>query len=268
MTQPQMEEVGALMRAVAAEVIWPRFRALKDHEVMDKGAGDIVTAADIDSEARLTEALRKMAPDSLVVGEEAHHADPAILARVDGDAPVWVIDPLDGTRNFSRGRETFCMLVAYVVGHEARRGWLYDPATDRLAMAEAGAGATLDGRPLKSAAAPAESAMIGQINLNWFPADRRGRVEREARLRFGAFDRLYCAGHDFLGQALDQRHFSFYRRLWPWDHAAGVLIRREAGGVVDRLDAAPYRAGARVEGLLSAPDPDSWARLAAFLRAG
>lgn len=268
MSEPDMEDVGALMREVAAEVIWPRFRALKDHEVMEKGAGDVVTAADLESEAPLTAALMQMAPGSVVVGEEAHHEDPTILSRFEADAPVWVIDPLDGTRNFSRGRETFCMLVAYVVRHETRRAWLYDPATDRLAMAEAGAGATLDGAPLISPQPPGDGSLVGQINLNWFPTDRRGAIEREAKRRFGALDRLFCAGHDFLGQALGGRHFSFYRRLWPWDHAAGALIRREAGGVVGRLDGRPYLAGERVEGLLSAPDADSWARLSEFLRAG
>ncbi|MCR9221851.1 MAG: inositol monophosphatase [Alphaproteobacteria bacterium] len=262
---PDMEAVGALMREVGRTAILPRFRALEAHEVMEKGVGDIVTAADLEAEHRLTETLSAMLPGSRVVGEEAHHEDPGIDAHFDGDAPVWVIDPLDGTRNFSNGDETFCMLLALVDRQRTRRAWLYDPAKDRLAMAEEGAGATLNGAPLRTPPPPAESEMIGQINLGWFEKPARGAVKRAAEKRFGGLHRMFCAGHDFLQQAQGLRHFSFYRWLRSWDHAPGVLIRREAGGIVERIDGGPYRAGDRSPGLLSAPDRQCWEALKRFL---
>jgi fructose-1,6-bisphosphatase/inositol monophosphatase family enzyme len=158
------------------------------------------------------------------------------------------------------------MLVALVVRHATRMAWLYDPSRGRMAMAEQGAGASLDGVRLASGPAPAFGKMVGQLNLTWYPAETRAAVRAAAEQRFGELTRLYCAGHDFLEQSQGLRHFSFYRRIWPWDHAAGVLIRREAGGTVARIDERPYRAGERVEGLLSAPDPESWQEIRRFLR--
>lgn len=262
-----MDKVADLMRRVAETAILPRFRALASHEVMDKGAGDIVTAADMESERLLCDALPGLLPGSVTVGEEAHHADPVIMRRFEDDAPVWVVDPLDGTRNFSNGSPTFCMLVGLVVRQETRMAWLFDPAGDRMAMAEAGAGATLDGARLSTGPALTPDRMTGQINLNWFAQPARAGARRKAEARFGKLERLACAGHDFLSQSQGLRHFSFYRRLWPWDHAAGVLIRREAGGVVDRIDGRPYLAGERAAGLLSAPDLESWRALKAFIEA-
>ncbi len=263
---PDAERVGAILREVAAEAVLPRFRALATHEVMEKGAGDIVTAADLESERLLAERLTALLPGSVVVGEEAHHADSAIVNRFDGEAPVWVIDPVDGTRNFSRGKETFCLLLALVVRQETRMAWLCDPVPDRVATAVRGAGAFLDGTRLVSPPAPPLSEMVGQMNLAFFPKDRRDAIRARAEATFGRLSSLFCAGHDFLQQAQGLRHFSFYRRLWPWDHAAGVLIREEAGGKVARYDGAPYRAGDRVEGLLSAPDRESWQAIRAFMR--
>lgn len=256
--RPDPDAVGAILRAAAETAVLPRFRALKDHEVMEKGAGDIVTAADLEAERYLTAELTALLPGSTTVGEEAHHADPAILARFSGDAPVWVIDPVDGTRNFSKGRETFCTLVALLAGGETRMAWLYDPARDRLAVAERGAGAFLDSVRLSVPPPPPAAEMIGQANLSYF--DRAARETVRARLQrsFARLDPLYCAGHDFLQQARGLRHFSFYRRIWPWDHAAGTLILQEAGGTVGRLDRGAYDPGARVGGLLSAADAPSW----------
>ncbi|MBP5855586.1 inositol monophosphatase [Marivibrio halodurans] len=271
MHDPDMDKVAALMRHVAEVAILPRFRALADHEVMEKGAGDIVTAADMESERLLTRELPALLSGSTTVGEEAHHADPSILDRFAGDAPVWVVDPLDGTRNFSRGSSTFCMLVALVRNDETRMAWILDPVGERLAMAEKGAGATLNGAPLRmnnGTEPPAgPGAMIGQVNFNWFaePARRAARDTLSAQV--GSLRPLACAGHDFLDQSQGLRHFSFYRRLWPWDHAAGVLVRREAGGVADRIDNRPYRAGERVQGLLSAPDMAGWIKLKRLIKA-
>ena len=196
-----MDKVARLIAAVGADVILPRFRALQDHEVMEKGLGDIVTAADLEAEERLTTELPALLPGSLVVGEEAHHVDPTITARFAGDAPVWVIDPLDGTRNFSKGSTTFCMLVALVQNQTPRMAWLVDPSTGRIAMAEEGGGATLDGTPMKTGPGPALDEMVGQLNLNWYASADRAAVRAATEKRFGTIHRLQCAGHDFFMQS-------------------------------------------------------------------
>ena len=66
--------------------------------------------------------------------------------------------------------------------------------------------------------------------------------------------------------ASGKRDFSLYNRLWPWDHAAGILLHAEAGGYSARVDHAPYRPIDRVQGLLSAPNEETWREIDAFLR--
>lgn len=261
------DRVSELLREAAETIVLPRFQALEDDEIMEKGVGDIVTVADLEAEQFLSKALAALMPNSLVVGEEAHAKHPEILRRFEDDDPVWVIDPVDGTRNFTRGRQTFCMLVALVVRNRPVHGWILDPTTDRLAIAEEGGGASINGARLETPDPPGETDMIGQINMGFFEADDRARVRAEAAARFSTVGSLSCAGHDFLAQSLGERHFSFYRRLWPWDHAAGVLVLREAGGKVERVDGGSYRAGDRVHGLLATSRPESWSGLRSFLLA-
>jgi 3'-phosphoadenosine 5'-phosphosulfate (PAPS) 3'-phosphatase len=76
------EPVADLIRAVAAEVILPRFQNLAAHEVMEKAADDLVTVADRESEARLMEGLARLLPEASIVGEEACAADPSLLAAL------------------------------------------------------------------------------------------------------------------------------------------------------------------------------------------
>ncbi|WP_281259581.1 inositol monophosphatase family protein, partial [Streptomyces glaucescens] len=106
-------DVEEAVRKAAAAEIMPRFRQLAAHEVDQKsGPHDLVTDADRKAELYLAEALGALLPGSVVVGEEAVHANPATYEAIRGDAPVWIVDPVDGTRQFVHGEEGFCTLVA------------------------------------------------------------------------------------------------------------------------------------------------------------
>ncbi len=142
-------DVEEAVRKAAATEIMPRFRGLAAHEVDQKsGPHDLVTDADRRTERYLTDVLGPLLPGSVVVGEEAVHVDPEVYEAIQGDAPVWIVDPVDGTRQFVHGDPGFCTLVAL-----ARRGvllasWTYISATDQLATAVRGRGAFLDGERL------------------------------------------------------------------------------------------------------------------------
>ena len=104
MTAALKEPVADLIRTVAAEVILPRFQNLAAHEVIEKAANDLVTIADRESEARLSEGLARLLPEASIVGEEACAADPSLLAALSNDL-CWIIDPIDGTGNFAAGTD-------------------------------------------------------------------------------------------------------------------------------------------------------------------
>jgi len=260
-----MDRVAESLREAAEEIVLPRFRSLGEGEIMEKAPGDLVTVADLEAERFLTARLLDLLPGSLVVGEEAYSENPDILKRFDEDRDVWVVDPVDGTVNFTKGKSTFCMMIALIRNNETQMGWIYDPTTGRMATAELGEGARINDEIPPPRKAPPFSDMIGLINSFYFEEPLRSHIREEAPRTFKEINSLSCSGHDFLSQLLGERHFSFYRRLWCWDHAPGTLMLREAGAIVDRIDEQPYRAGDRVYGLLSAPDRDTWNALLRFL---
>ena len=114
-----IEGVSSLIAEAAATIVMPRFRHLGQGDVEDKSPSsdreDLVTIADREAEAWLTAALVRLDPGSTVIGEEAVHATPGLLDRLTGDAPVWLIDPVDGTRNFVHGDDGFGVMVARVI---------------------------------------------------------------------------------------------------------------------------------------------------------
>ncbi len=119
--------VEDLLREVSEKAILPRYQRLREGEVEDKGGNDPVTVADREAEAMLREGLERIVPGLAFVGEEGAHADPATLDGLKGDC--WIVDPLDGTRNFAAGKPPFGILVAMASGGEAHTGWIYDCLT-------------------------------------------------------------------------------------------------------------------------------------------
>ena len=144
-----LDRVERIVREVAAEVVLPKFRTLAAHEILEKAAGETVTVADRASEAELSRRLTDLLPGALVVGEEETAADPGVLEHLSGDQPVWVIDPIDGTHNFARGNPRYATLVALAHRGELLGSWTFAPELDLMATARAGAGAVIEGRPVR-----------------------------------------------------------------------------------------------------------------------
>jgi fructose-1,6-bisphosphatase/inositol monophosphatase family enzyme len=251
-----LARVEALIREVAASEIVPRFRRLAAGEIREKQPGQIVTLADEEAERRFTERLPDLLPESVVVGEEGVAADATRLEALAGAAPVWVVDPLDGTQNFSEGKPLFAVMVALVRERRTLAGWIFDPMSDRMAVAEQGAGARLNGVPLRLAPPPPIDQMIGRVGGKT-AANLRGKIQAVVNLR--------CAGHEYLRLVTQQIHFSLYRRLFPWDHAPGELILREAGGHAGTLEGRPFTPGEINASLLLTPDQSSWDAIRALI---
>jgi len=276
MSAPDLADpVADLMRRVAAEEILPRFRSLAAHEIAEKAPGDLVTAADHASEARLEAELSALLPSSVVVGEEAAAADPTVLGRLGLAAPVWVIDPLDGTANFAAGTACFAVIVALVERGATRMGWILDPIGGRIAWAAAGEGAYVrEGEGTPRRLRMPEPAPIGTMTGSAGRRIRR-RVEDWRVADRPDLPRLVhwgCVGQEYLALATGALQFAQYgNRLKPWDHAAGVLIHAEAGGhAAMAADGSPYAPTPNVrEGRLRlAPDPATWRALAPILDGG
>ncbi|KOG15862.1 MULTISPECIES: inositol monophosphatase family protein [Streptomyces] len=224
-------EVEEAVRKAAAAEIMPRFRQLAADEIVEKnGPHDLVTVADRAAEAHLTASLTALLPGSVVVGEEAVHADPAVCDALRGDAPVWIVDPVDGTRQFVHGDPAFCTLVALARHGEVLASWTFAPALEEFAVAVRGRGATLDGRPLRSGS-PDPGAVLEVATSHpdyTTPEQKRALLSLDTE----GVRRRPCgsAGLEYLAVArgaLDAVAFSWE---YAWDHAAGLLLVAEAGG--------------------------------------
>lgn len=259
MKAPDLDEVAALIAEVAATEIQPRFRKLAAHEQREKSPGDIVTIADEQAEAALTPRLLELVPGSIVIGEEAAAKDPELVRRLSKDQVAWIVDPVDGTANFASGKADFCSMVALVRGDELVASWIHLPTTGQTAMAEHGGGARFDGVTIPRLQPHGDqlTGILGvgkRSNAALFERTRalHGRVRQVATLR--------CAGLEYLRLAQGELDFVLFGRAWPWDHAPGVLLVAEAGGVGSHGDGSPYRPSETLTapGVLTARSPRVW----------
>jgi len=206
-----------------------------------KGEIDLVTATDREVEALVVEALQRAFPDHLLIGEEASSG--RSVPRPRDDQYAWYIDPLDGTTNFAHSFPQFSVSIGLARGRELVLGVVHDPVRGETFAARSGHAATLNGERIHvSTTERLEAALVG----TGFPYDRREHVDfylgfvREFILRTHGVRRLGSAALDLCAVACGRLDGFWEWKLSPWDTAAGVVILREAGGVVSDFAGSPF----------------------------
>lgn len=216
-------------------------RIQKEHSrarilVEKKGAADITTQVDRECESFIVEMIRSRHPGHGVLGEEGAQ-DPG------RGAYLWIIDPLDGTKNYAHGYGKSCVSIAVAVDDEPILGVVYNPRADELFVAEAGAGATLNGQSIAvSPIAELDRAMVASaLTYDGRQADR-AQLERLARV-LGAVEAVRsdgCCALDLCDVACGRLEAYFERGIQAWDMAAGGLIVREASGRISGFAGGPF----------------------------
>jgi fructose-1,6-bisphosphatase/inositol monophosphatase family enzyme len=261
-------QVDQIIRSVAASEVMSRFRNLKANEISEKSPKNYVTRADIEAEKRLAEDLTRLIPGSVAIGEESVEDDPNLLNLLNNEAPVWILDPVDGTGNFVAGKACFALIVAYFVAGETIAGWIHDPIHDITVSAIKGKGAWIGSTRLKTPDKMQVEEMTGSLGPRFCQKvrDAFGYSEEDNRLV-----RYKCVGMEYLDLARGILHFARYAgRIKPWDHAAGILIHDEAGGhnQLSGEVAGNYDATAGIienSSLLLAPNLHAWGKLQAII---
>jgi fructose-1,6-bisphosphatase/inositol monophosphatase family enzyme len=247
-------DMGALLARVAQTAILPRYQHLTAGDVTAKAVDDMVTVADTDAEKLLSEALARLLPEAAIVGEEAAHADPAVLDRL-GDGLCWIIDPIDGTNNFAAGHPPFGILIALAEHGETVAGWIYDVLTGRLCTAHRGLGAFVNGNRVH-ALGSGQTPPIAAISLVFMDPARRAAIKERVAPHYTVVDIPRCAAEQYPRIVLGTNDVSIFERTLAWDHAAGVLFVNEAGGRAARPDGSAYRVDRHLErGLIAAASP-------------
>lgn len=257
-------EILALCRDVTERIILPRYRNLADGEIEDKGGGDPVTIADRESEAAMLEGLHKLEKLAFV-GEEVTSENPEVLKHLTGEC--WIVDPIDGTRNFAAGIPPFGIIIARASGGLAQSGWIFDCLSGRFCAAHLGQGAFIDGERI-TAHPTGATPPVAAISLIFMDEIKREALKAHVAPHYDLVDIPYCAAEQYPRLALGTNDVSIFERTLAWDHAAGVLWLNEAGGMAARLDGTPYRVDEWTRtGLIGAASPALFEELAARISA-
>lgn len=205
-----------------------------------KGTVDLVTEADRASEALIASRIAEAFPDHRLVGEEGIARDPG---SGEESAFAWIVDPLDGTTNFAHGYPHFAVSIALAFDRTVLLGVVYDPMRDELFVAQRGAGATLNDRPLRVAST---TNLIHALLATGFSYDLSERDEQLAvwndlQGRTQGIRRDGAAALNLCYVGAGRLDGFWERPLQPWDMAAGSLIVEEAGGVVSDYQGGPFK---------------------------
>ena len=220
------DAITTLLQDVAAEVITPRFRSLGDDDVSEKNPGDLVTVADREAEVLITRALVAAYPDAVVLGEEASSDDASVLDRFATAAHSFTVDPVDGTKNFVHGSPDHAVMAAELRDGEVVRSWIWQPQHELMYVAERGAGAFCNGRRLTTTPPPGAPP-------TWRGASSRRSWVGRGLPGLAPLERSWVScGIDYPHLVEGDTDYLLYKRTMPWDHAPGMVLVTEAGGVV------------------------------------
>lgn len=229
------------VKQVAVRAAYRAGKALNNHfgnltKVSKKGAIDLVTAADLESEQTIVETIRETFPKHAILAEESGELKGSDEGR-------WIIDPLDGTTNFAHNLGIYSVSIAFMHNDDIVVGIVFNPTNGELFTAIRGQGALLNGHPIHVSTT---TTVVDSLLVTGFPytvssmaADLMARftqcltaAQGIRRLGSAALDLCYVACGRFDG--------FWEENLKPWDTAAGVLIAREAGGLVTDFTSTPF----------------------------
>lgn len=221
-------EAGAFLKANLGKV-----RTITEKDGWGK---NVVTEIDRQSEEMILGAIRRRFPEDAILAEEGGTgAGPGAEWR-------WVVDPLDGTTNYTHGFPVFCVSIGVEREGRMEGGVIYDPNFDELFAAERGKGATLDGEPIRVSRI---DRLDRSLLVTGFPYNVNENPDRtierfvSALMRAQAVRRMGSAAIDLAYVACGRYEGFWEVGLHPWDVAAGALLVEEAGGLVTDFRGGP-----------------------------
>ena len=217
----------------AAHTQLPRGEQARDIENRAKEDGSVVTQIDTDLQNAICVKLLAQWPSIPMLGEEMSYEQQKALLE-NSDTGLWVLDPLDGTSNFTTGFPIYGLSLAYVKGGETHAAVIYDPSRRECFSAQRGQGATMNGIPLQTQQGHDLASCLANIDYKRLTEGVASQLVRcppyRSQRNVGSCVLEWC----WLAANRFQLYLHGGQQLW--DHAAGRLILMEAGGMASRLD--------------------------------
>jgi len=201
----------------ASKVLIRDFGELEKLQVSKKGPKDFVTNSDIKAEKIIIEELKKARPNYSIISEENG------IEKNKDKSNTWIIDPIDGTINFLHGIPHFAISIALQFNNEIVSGLIFDPIKNELFYAEKNNGAFFNNQRIRV-------SKKNNINECLFAI---GKIKNEPDL---IYRRSGCAALDMAYVASGRYDGYFQNNLNLWDIAAGIIIIKEAGGIINDID--------------------------------
>ena len=201
----------------ASKILIRDFGELENLQVSKKGPQDFVTNADIKAEKIIIEELKKARPNYSIISEENG------VEKNKDESNFWIIDPIDGTTNFLHGVPHFAISIALQSNNEIVCGLIFDPIKDELFYAEKNQGAYFNNQRIRVSKKRDIDECLFAVGKGKYNPDLIYRRSGSA-----ALDLAYVASGRFDGY--------FQNNLNLWDIAAGIIIVKEAGGIINEID--------------------------------
>ena len=206
----------------ASKVLIRDFGEVEKLQVSNKGPADFVTNADIKTEKIIIEELKRAKPNYSILSEEKG-------TEINKDSKTWIIDPIDGTINFLHGVPHFAISIALKDDKEIVAGIIYDPIKDEMFYAEKNNGAFFNNQRIR---------VSKKNNISECLFVTGGKIENDYDFSFrksgsAALDLAYVAAGRYDGY--------FQKKLNLWDIAAGIIILKEAGGLINEVDISNFK---------------------------
>tara|TARA_B100000029_G_scaffold395601_1_gene393436 strand:- start:219 stop:929 length:711 start_codon:yes stop_codon:yes gene_type:complete len=202
----------------ASKILIRDFGEIEKLQVSKKGPTDFVTNSDIKAEKIILEELIKARPNYSIISEEN-----GIKNNKDKNN-TWIIDPIDGTINFLHGIPHFAISIALKSKNEIVSGLIFDPIKNEMFFAEKNNGAFFNNQRIRV-------SKKNQINDSLFVTG--GKIKNEPDL---PFRKSGCAALDMAYVAAGRYDGYFQKNLNIWDIAAGIILVKEAGGILNEID--------------------------------
>ena len=202
----------------ASKILIRDFGEIEKLQVSKKGPSDFVTNSDLKAEKIIIEELKKARPNYSIISEES-----GIENNKDRDN-TWIIDPIDGTINFLHGIPHFAISIALKSNEEIISGIIFDPIKDEMFFAEKDNGAFFNNHRVR---------VSKKNDLNDCLFVTGGKLKNE--LDF-SYRKSGCAALDMAYVAAGRYDGYFQKNLNLWDIAAGIILVKEAGGILNQVD--------------------------------
>ena len=223
-------EIENIVKVCAKQIIDIKQEKIKiDNK---EGIGNIVTQYDKKIQEELKSSLLKLLPEASFIGEENDYG------KIVNPGYTFIVDPIDGTTNFSRGLSLSAISVALLKDAEPYIGVCYNPYIDEMFIAQKGQGAYLNGKAIKVSNKKLHEGIVLTGNAPYY-ADMREKsliTLKNFAMIASDFRRFGSAVIELCNIACGRAELYFELKLQPWDFAAGMLIVEEAGGKVSQMN--------------------------------